>query len=172
VSISNLPNTSTLSASAERVTTAFTSAVKSETPTESSNNVAVASIQVVLSGQKAPEGEENSTQALAPVADKQLETIQNQTQQGGEEGNNRPSTVENEALTKSLQQMSASVQARKLEFSTVEESGRTVVKVIDKENDDVIRQIPSEEFIQMAEKISELSQESNATQGLLFDSEV
>lgn len=85
---------------------------------------------------------------------------------------------EGESLKQGLQQVADStsqlspLQMRKLEFSTTQESGRTVVKVIDKENNDVIRQIPSEEFIRVAQKISDLSQEMDAAQGLLFDSKV
>ena len=66
----------------------------------------------------------------------------------------------------------SSLQIRKLEFSTAEESGRTVVKVIDKESDDVIRQIPSEEFIRVAKKINDLSEQLSAAQGVLFESKV
>ena len=66
----------------------------------------------------------------------------------------------------------AGMQTRGLEFSTAQESGRTVVKVIDKENGELIRQIPSEEFMQMADKISDLSEQINVAQGLLFESKV
>ena len=66
----------------------------------------------------------------------------------------------------------AELQTRGLEFSTAQESGRTVVKVIDKENGELIRQIPSEEFMQMADKISDLSEQINVAQGLLFESKV
>ena len=66
----------------------------------------------------------------------------------------------------------AGMQTRGLEFSTAQESGRTVVKVIDKENGELIRQIPSEEFMQMADKISDLSEQINVARGLLFESKV
>lgn len=65
-----------------------------------------------------------------------------------------------------------SLQARSLEFSVSSENDRTVVKVIDKESQDVIRQIPSEEFIRVAEKLSELSDEMKRTRGVLFDEKV
>lgn len=81
-----------------------------------------------------------------------------------------------DALASSLQQLSDSVgklnalQDRKLEFSIEQESGRSIVKVLDKEKDQVIRQIPSQEFIQMSERITELTDELHNAQGLLFDS--
>ncbi len=98
------------------------------------------------------------------------------TEQGAAQAANK--TQQGETLTRSLQQVSdssaqlSSLQIRKLEFSASEEAGQVVVKVIDKENDDVIRQIPSEEFIRVAQKISDLSQELDSAQGLLFESKV
>lgn len=65
-----------------------------------------------------------------------------------------------------------SIQSRALEFNVAEESGRTVVTVLDKESKDIIRQIPSEEFIRVAEKLSELSEEMKRTRGVLFDETV
>ena len=42
---------------------------------------------------------------------------------------------------------------RKLSFSVSAETGQTIVKVYDTETDELIRQIPSEETIRMAESI-------------------
>jgi len=50
---------------------------------------------------------------------------------------------------------------RKLQFSVDEESGKTVVKVIDSETDQIIRQIPSEEILEMQNRLGEMN-------GLLF----
>lgn len=50
---------------------------------------------------------------------------------------------------------------RKLQFSVDQESGKTVVKVIDSETDQVIRQIPSEEILEMQSRLGEMN-------GLLF----
>lgn len=185
MAISNLSNTSTTAA--EPIAAQFAQAIKPETQAETlDKNKAQANtirqpvaeaVQVSLTNQS-ESGGGNKAQVLSATVDKQLEAAKNLAEKNTAEKNSSEQPAENAALTKSLQQMSASasqleaLQARKLEFSTVEESGRTVIKVIDKENDDVIRQIPSEEFIQMAQKISDLSQELNSTQGLLFDSTV
>lgn len=64
------------------------------------------------------------------------------------------------------------LQSRSLEFYVDEYEGQTVVKVIDKENKDVIRQIPSEEFIKMAQRIDVLSDEMQKTRGILLDKQV
>ncbi len=49
---------------------------------------------------------------------------------------------------------------RKLEFSVDEESGKDVVRVLDKQTDEVIRQIPSEEVLAIARNIAEYTEQS------------
>jgi len=59
---------------------------------------------------------------------------------------------------------------RKLQFS-IDESlslGRAVIKVIDSETDKVIREIPSEEALAIARKISEHFDEKSSVEGLVF----
>ena len=51
---------------------------------------------------------------------------------------------------------------RSLRFNVDETSGRIVVKVIDKDTDEVIRQIPSEELLAMMKHINDVD-------GLIFD---
>ncbi|MCU7372959.1 flagellar protein FlaG [Paucibacter sp. O1-1] len=47
--------------------------------------------------------------------------------------------------------------AKGLKFSVDDDSGKRVIKVQDIESGDIIRQIPSEEALQLAQKISEVS---------------
>ncbi|MFI8396874.1 flagellar biosynthesis protein FlaG [Pseudomonas sp. Choline-02u-1] len=54
---------------------------------------------------------------------------------------------------------------RNLEFSTDEESGRIVVKVIASETGELIRQLPSEEALRIAHSLSDVN-------SLLFDAKV
>lgn len=56
-----------------------------------------------------------------------------------------------------LNQFAQSVQ-RKLEFSVDEESGKTVIKVIDKESGEMVRSIPSEEVLNMQQRLRETSE--------------
>ena len=83
-----------------------------------------------------------------------------------------PSTVEEpsaqketdpDELQKSVEKIQKFVNlaACDMEFSIDEESGRTVVKVIDRETKDVIRQIPSQEALDLAQALDKL-------QGLLI----
>ena len=52
-----------------------------------------------------------------------------------------------------------------LEFSMHEESGRTMIRVVEKDTGDLIRQIPPEEFLELATKIGDVL-------GMLLDKRV
>lgn len=52
-----------------------------------------------------------------------------------------------------------------LQFSIDDDSGRTVVKVVDKQTDEVLRQIPSEEMLDIARALGKLK-------GLLVEQKV
>jgi flagellar protein FlaG len=55
---------------------------------------------------------------------------------------------------------------RELNFSVDEQLGRTVVRVIDENTGDIIRQIPSEDMLTLAKTLNEIKERS--TKGLLF----
>jgi len=44
---------------------------------------------------------------------------------------------------------------RELQFSVDDESGETVIKVVDRETDEVVRQIPSEEVVRLRQRLQE-----------------
>jgi flagellar protein FlaG len=50
---------------------------------------------------------------------------------------------------------------RELRFTVDKESGETVIKVVDKETDEVIRQIPSQEFMELRQRLED-------TAGIIF----
>lgn len=62
-------------------------------------------------------------------------------------------------LQKTLDSLSQRVQSmqRDLQFSVDERSGRTVITVVDRQTDTVIRQIPAEEVLALAEHLDEAS---------------
>ncbi|SEE46244.1 flagellar protein FlaG [Pseudomonas anguilliseptica] len=71
-------------------------------------------------------------------------------------GNDSPASREEvEAAVATIQDFVQTVR-RSLNFSLEEGSGRVVVKVTDAGSGDVIRQIPSEEALQLAENLSEV----------------
>ena len=61
-----------------------------------------------------------------------------------------------EVVAKELTDMVAMMQ-KGLKFSVDVDSGKQVIKVQDIESGDIIRQIPSEEALQLAQKLSEVS---------------
>ena len=62
------------------------------------------------------------------------------------------------ALAAAVSELNEHVQRiqRDIEFSIDQDSGRTVIKVVDSKNKEVIRQIPSEEALSLAHRLDEL----------------
>jgi flagellar protein FlaG len=71
-------------------------------------------------------------------------------------------------LQNAIRKVSGYVQniTRELNFSVDEQLGKTVVRVIDENTGDVIRQIPSEDMLQLARHIAEIKERT--AKGLLF----
>ncbi len=67
--------------------------------------------------------------------------------------------LSNQEVLEAVQNLNDFVQKtrRELNFSVDEQTGRTVVKVIDHETKDIIRQIPAEEILEVAKRVTELN---------------
>lgn len=93
------------------------------------------------------------------IADKEVSKIQESAATGGE--------PKRDDLEKAVTDIREFVQAaqRKLDFSIDDSTGRVVVKVIATDSGDVIRQIPSETALKLAQSLSSAS-------SLLFDAKV
>jgi flagellar protein FlaG len=78
--------------------------------------------------------------------------------------------VDDAALEAAVSQVADYVQnvQRNLSFSVDKESGHTVVKVIDSKSDEVIRQIPSEELLALARRLTDMNRED--VKGVLVQS--
>ncbi len=74
------------------------------------------------------------------------------------------STEEVREMVESFQEMSETIQT-KLSFSVHEENNEIVVKIFDKESEELIRQFPSDEMLALQDKMSDLA-------GFLFDQNV
>jgi flagellar protein FlaG len=72
-----------------------------------------------------------------------------------------------EDVSKAIQNLNDYTQntQRQLHFNVDEETGRTIIKVVDTETDEVIRQIPSEEIMVLARNVHKASEEK----GTLFE---
>jgi flagellar protein FlaG len=64
------------------------------------------------------------------------------------------------------------LEQRSLSFSIDDVSGRSVIKVIDYETDELIKQIPTEELLKVAQDIKRLQEEMGQSIGLLIDNKV
>lgn len=74
------------------------------------------------------------------------------------------STVSKEDVEVAVAQMKdfAQVMSRQLQFDVDDDSGRTVVRVLDKDSGDVIRQIPSDEILALARQMKEMMESESA----------
>ena len=64
------------------------------------------------------------------------------------------------------------IEQRSLSFSVDEASGRSVIKVVDQKTEQLIRQIPTEEVLRVAQDIKKLQEEMGQSLGLLIDRRV
>lgn len=71
-------------------------------------------------------------------------------------GNNDEREIKTGELVEPIQRINETMRPRGLEFELSEESSRVITRVIDRESGDVIRQIPAEEVLKIAERLEEM----------------
>jgi len=76
-----------------------------------------------------------------------------------QEKQNQPVAQDPHAVEKAIEDINDHLQSigRDLSFSVDNDSGRTIIKVMDSETDEVIRQIPSEEVLNLAQYLQDAS---------------
>jgi len=62
--------------------------------------------------------------------------------------------------------------ARRLQFQVDEEVGVTVIKVYDRETDELIRQFPPEELLNLSKRLKALNEEQSKPTGILLQEKV
>ncbi len=74
-----------------------------------------------------------------------------------EAGVSSPQAINTETLDKAVQQINDNEQVvrREIKFNIDEDSGKTVIKIMDMTTNEVIRQIPNEEALVFARKLNE-----------------
>ena len=79
-----------------------------------------------------------------------------------------------EALRAKVEELNQNVQSvrRSLRFDVDDDTGITVITVRDRETDELIRQIPSEELLELARYFAEASESQGESKGLLLRTEV
>jgi flagellar protein FlaG len=70
-----------------------------------------------------------------------------------------------------LQQFNQNID-RSLQFQVDDDLGITVVRVIDKETDELIRQFPPEELINLSRRLKELNEQNSISSGVLLQEKV
>lgn len=97
----------------------------------------------------------------------QNQLINQYTLQGSEENKPQSQQLERDQLEKVAQQLQDFMgeMNRSLQFQVDEDSGRDVIKILDKTSGDVIKQYPSEEVLSLVSKLSESA-------GILIDQTV
>lgn len=136
------------------------------------NSNAEVTLPTPLAGEGKVAGQAASSLTERAVDDVKQADTQNQQrlQQNQYEKNNQEVTaqpLEREQLEQMAQQLQDFMgeMNRSLQFKVDEDSGRDVIKVLDKTTGDVIKQYPSEEVLSLVSKLSE-------TAGLLIDQTV
>lgn len=81
------------------------------------------------------------------------------------EQNAQPEVDVSQAVLDAVQHDIKKMRNVTLQFSVHETTGRTVVRVVDKETEKLIREIPPEEFLNLAAKLDEMV-------GIIFDKKV
>jgi flagellar protein FlaG len=87
------------------------------------------------------------------------------TERAGEEAQARGTEKAMPAILKELENKINQMQEVGMVFSQYKDSGKMIVKVVEKGTDKVIREIPSEEFLDLVEKMDQMI-------GILFDKKV
>jgi flagellar protein FlaG len=79
-----------------------------------------------------------------------------------------------EALRNKVEELNQNAQSvqRSLRFDVDDDTGITVITVRDRHTDEVIRQIPSEELLELARYFAEASESEGESKGLLLRAEV
>ncbi len=83
----------------------------------------------------------------------------------GEKSDNGQGVTEVSAIVGELNNLVHQVSATKITFDVDEETGEQIIKVLNKETGEVIRQVPAEELINLAARMDQLK-------GLIFSEKV
>jgi flagellar protein FlaG len=105
------------------------------------------------------------SQALAPSRELvSAARIQVASASDSTQPNSSTADIPKRVVETAVEQMKdySQVMSRQLQFDVDEDSGKTVVRVLDKDSGQVIRQIPSDEVLALARHMRELMEEDTA----------
>lgn len=127
---------------------------------------AASSNQVVPQAQAVPVSELNGSSATLSNSNKAAAQPEASVEQATE--------LDKDQLQQAVDVMNQAVvmDQRSLSFSVDDVSGRSIIKVKDLETEELIRQIPTEEILKVAQDIKRLQEEMGQSLGLLIDKRV
>ena len=134
-------------------------------------------VQKESSGSENKESNHRNNDSLATLQIRDsfsIETNKELSQASGLQADNVRSTENDKQLDDAISKVESflKVQNRDLAFSIDEETNRSIVTVKDSQSGDVIRQIPSEEVLELAERIQELQQDVGNSVGVFINNQV
>jgi len=74
----------------------------------------------------------------------------------GEENPSQVRATSGEAVVKAVQQVNEVLRNYGVQFETSEDSGRIIIRLVDRESGELIRQIPPEEALNAAQRLEEV----------------
>ncbi|WP_016956745.1 flagellar protein FlaG [Catenovulum agarivorans] len=125
------------------------------------------------SGRYTAENRQNSDDSVASTANDPTIKVTESTKVAETEADNLIEGSES-ILDNAVAEVSEFINAqnRQLNFDYDDSSNRSVIKVTDSESGEIIRQIPSEEMLKLAQRISELRSDAGEAIGVLINREV
>ena len=114
---------------------------------------------------------ESMNKAQRPEDQKVMDTV-NQVQQRTAEKVEQQAS--DESVAEQVEQMNQSTAIRNtsLQFVFDEKGEPPIVKVIDKDNGETIRQIPSELVVKLSKALEEMADNNDSRMGFLFDNQI
>ena len=114
---------------------------------------------------------ESMNKAQRPEDQKVMDTV-NQVQQRTAEKVEQQAS--DESVAEQVEQMNQSTAIRNtsLQFVFDEKGDPPIVKVIDKDNGETIRQIPSELVVKLSKALEEMADNKDSRMGFLFDNQI
>jgi flagellar protein FlaG len=99
----------------------------------------------------------NPSAAVAKIPDVRLVEARKDVAAAGNSLPQQEDSTKAENVEEAVSQVNEYVQnlSRDLQFTVDQDSGRTIIKVLDSETHEVIRQIPPEELLQIANQLTE-----------------
>lgn len=116
-------------------------------------------IQSTAESRKSQPARADAPEATARVSERQTASQTGQILPLGSETREKTASPSEAELSRAVSHLQDYVQniQRDLQFSVDEDSGTTVIKVIDPETEEVIRQIPPEEVMTLSQRLEELA---------------